>query len=507
MNSDNPSGRAEFYGSIEPGWGFYRRTGARLSEDPVDWIVSDEPLDPLEHHGFHQFDKAHTVMLTEEGLIPPDKGAKILRGLREMEDRGFVQVREESGHQGHAGEAFLIEEYGEDIGGFMHLGRSSNDLSPVSKRIMLRSRILEALEALLSLMEAYCDVAEVYKDAVMPTYTVYQHAQVGTFGWYVMSWERPIERAFNRLVEIYQRVNKSPAGSAAETTTDFPINRDRTAELLGFDGIMDNGKDATRTDFDVYLEVVNAFATTMISLSEAADRLLMWYFTEVGRVDVPDRYINTSSIMPQKRNSTALTDVQSSPDSVVSELLNGYMNGRGMSGKAAPAAGVLSEAISHIEHWASIIRDVEFDRERARDQLYLDWVFATDIAGLLVREEGIPWRSAHQIVGILVRTAEEQNMDIRDVSVAELEAAAAEYLGESLDVTDEQLESIIDPDRAVDARSAVPGSPAPNQVQAQIDKGRATIREDRTTLTHLRDEQESAASLLESAIDDIITTP
>lgn len=505
MNSDNPSDRAAFYGSIEPGWGFYRRTGARLSEEPVEWIVSDGPLDPGEHHGFHQFDKAHTVMLTEEGLIPAEKGAAILRGLREMEERGYVQVREEGGHQGHAGEAFLIAEYGEDVGGYMHLGRSSNDLSPVSKRIMLRSKILDALEALVALMEAYCDVAEEYKDAVMPTYTVFQHAQVGTFGWYVMSWERSIERAFDRLVEIYHRVNQSPAGSAAETTTDFPINRDRTAELLGFAGIMDNGKDATRTDFDVYLEVVNAFATTMISLSEAADRLLLWYFTEVGRVDMPDRYIGTSSIMPQKRNPTAVSQVQSSPDSVVGELMKGYMNGRGMAGKAAPSPSVLSEAIAHIEHWASVIRDVEFDRAHAREQLYLDWVFATDIAGLLVREEGIPWRSAHQIVGILVRTAEEEDLDMRDVSVAELDAAAREYLGESISLTDEELASVMDPDRALEARSAVAGSPAPKQVQDQIEKGRETVREDRDIVATLRNEQESAAAILEAAIDDIIS--
>ncbi len=507
MDTNNSSDRAAFYGSIEPGWGFYRRTGARLSEDPVDWIVSDGPMEPVEHHGFHQFDKAHTVMLTEEGLIPADIGAKILRGLREMEDQGYVEVREKSGHQGHAGEAFLIEKFGEDVGGYMHLGRSSNDLSPVSKRIMLRSRILEALEALVSLMESYCDVADEYKDAVMPTYTVFQHAQVATFGWYVMSWEQPIERAFDRLVEIYHRVNQSPAGSAAETTTDFPINRTRTAELLGFEGIMDNGKDATRTDFDVYLEVVNAFATTMISLSEAADRLLMWYFTEVNRVDVPDQYIGTSSIMPQKRNPTALTQVQSSPDDVVSELLKEYMNGRGMSGKAAPAGSVLSEAVAHIDHWARIIRDVEFNRSRAREQLFLDWVFATDIAGLLVREEGIPWRSAHQIVGILVRTAEEQNMDMREVSAVELEAAAKAYLGVSLGITDDQLKEVMDPDRAVEARSAVPGSPAPNQVQNQIDKGRSIIRENHETLEELKNKQEAAASLLESAIDEIITTP
>lgn len=503
MNPDNTNNRAEFYGTIEPGWGFYRRTGARLTEDPVDWIVSDGPVDPAQHHGFHQFDKAHTVMLTEEGLIPMEKGVAILRGLRDMEDRGYVHVRETGGHQGHAGEAFLIEELGEDVGGFMHLGRSSNDLSPVSKRIMIRSKILEILEMLLALMETYCDVAEDYSDAVMPTYTVFQHAQIGTFGWYVMSWERPIERAFDRFVEIYHRVNQSPAGSAAETTTDFPINRERTAELLGFEGIMDNGKDATRTDYDVYLEVVNAFATTMISLSEAADRILMWYFTEVGRVDIPDRYVGTSSIMPQKRNPTALTQIQSSPDSIVSELMKMYMDGRGMSGKASPSASTFSEAISHIEHWTEVIGDVEFDRRRAEDQIYLDWALATDVAGLLVREEGIPWRSAHQIVGILVRNAEESGTDMRDVTVDDLEIATEEYLGEQLQLTNAQLEEIIDPRRAIEAREAVQGSPAPTQVQNQIDKSRETIRSDRGTLSRLEDQQTNAEAKLEAAIDDI----
>jgi argininosuccinate lyase len=210
--------------------------------------------------------------------------------------------------------------------------------------------------------------------------------------------------------------------------------------------------------------------------------------------------------MPQKRNPTAVTQVQSSPDKVVGELMKEYMNGRGMSGKAAPGASVLSEAILHIEHWASVIRDVEFNRELARDQLDIDWVFATDIAGLLVREEGIPWRSAHQIVGILVRTAEAQDMDMRDVTVAEIEDAAMEYLGESIDISEDQLKAVIDPDRAVQARSMVSGSPAPNQVQEQIDKGRSALRENQETLAELQERKSAAASLLESAIDDIIAT-
>lgn len=496
---------SEMYGAIESGWEFYRREGGRHSEPMAEWVVGLKQIDERQHEGFHKFDKAHLVMLTEEGLIPEDAAIQMFEAFREMEAHGVTEVRERDGHQGHSGEAYLIEKLGEDVGGYLHLGRSSNDLRPVSQRIMIRKYLLDLMEATLALMEAYSDTAEEYADAVMPTYTVLQHAQVGTFGWHLMSWERGIERSFDRLIEAYHRVNQSPAGMAAETTTDFPINRERTAELLGFDGLLDNGKDATRTDYDTYLEVINVLALLRASLSIAAQRILLWNMTEVDWVDVPDRYMGTSSIMPQKRNPNAVSSVLSCLDSTVGELMQSFMEAKNITGSPTIDAGLFEDTITLLDHWTEIVSNVEFDRKQAREQVYLDWAFATDIAGAMVRKCDLPWRTAHQITSILVRQAEEENLDVREISSEDVDKASVAYIGSPIYLGDDTLEEIIDPERALDARSEIAGSPAPKQVLDQIAQTRQAIRDNQETVATLQGALEESDQNLNAAIENLIT--
>lgn len=503
-NEINEANEAEFYGEIAPGWEFYRRKGARFLEDEVDWVVDLKSVDRGQHEGFHRFDKAHLVMLTEQDLVPCDAAVEMLTALREMEDQGYVSVREEGGHQGHAGEAYLIDTLGEDVGGYIHLGRSSNDLRPVSLRIMMREYLLDTMDAILDLMAAYCDAAEEYKDAIMPTYTVYQHAQVGTFGWHLMAWERGIERSFDRLVETYARVNQSPAGSAAETTTDFPIDRERVADLLGFDVVMDNGKDATRTDVDTYLEVANDLTLLLASVSIAARRVLLWNMTEIDRIHMPDRYLGTSSIMPQKRNPGAAMAAHGGVDSLIGTEMQLLASVKGDASTPAVPESAFEKTIDTLDHWAELVSALEFDRELAEEQVYLDWTFATDIAGALVREEGLPWRMAHQIVAILVRRAEERDTDVRDITMKDIDEASVEYMGRAVGLNEDALDEIIDPQRALDARSAIPGSPAPEQVQNQIDRSREAVTEGRDTVEELRDRLTESDRALEDAIDAIV---
>ncbi len=191
----------KLYGKVAPGE-FYRKAGARLKEDAdpsqiahkVGTVTRTLPL----LHAYHAFDKAHVVMLTEEKLIPRDDGIAILKALRQMEADGWERVRSEGGHGLFSGEAYLIENLGEEIGGKIHLGRSSGDLNSVSARLGVREKLLSVMDAVLGCREAYLNLAEQHLETVLPTYTMWQQAQIGTFAHYLVAWALPLERDFDR---------------------------------------------------------------------------------------------------------------------------------------------------------------------------------------------------------------------------------------------------------------------------------------------------------------------
>lgn len=507
MAEETPSnGRAPFYGTLVPGREFYRRPGARLdeAEDPIARTAYASDGNRLAHRAFHRFDKAHQVMLAEEGIVPIEKAAANLRGLRDMEAEGEIDVRRSSGHDCHAGEAYLIEELGEETAGWIHAGRSTGDLFAVARRYTAREATLDLMDACLTLIEAYCDAAEEFKDAVMPNYTLHQHAQVGTFGWYLIGWERPIERSYRRFADLYGRVNESPAGLAAGTTTDFPIDRERTAELLGFEGIVDNAEDGLHADFDLRLEALSGATTLASSIAFAADRILLWNTLEYDLVDMPDRFFGTSSIMPQKRNPAAVRNVQGGASPVIGRLMEAYADARGMSGSPGVFVDVFEDITSQAEGWAKILRAVEFDRELAEERVYLDWALAADLAGTMAREAEIPWRWAHQITAILVRRSIEAGRDVREVTSEHVDEAAREYIGDPLSLDQTSIDEVIDARRAVEARSDVPGSPAPKQVDDQIERSRDRLQTWRDELRGRRSALEGADEKLDRAVDAII---
>ena len=495
--------QSPLYGSLAEGGQFYRRAGARLSEPQDQSVVDLFDADDEPHEHYHAFDTAHAVMLTEEGIIPAAAGRAILRGLREMESDGVVGVREEIGRSKHSGEAYLIRELGEDVGGWLHVARSSHDLGSVAERMALRESLLDATESLLDLANTYADRAAEHLETVLPTYTGIQHAQVATVGFYLTSFERPVERDVQRLLGAYERVNRSPAGAAVGTTSDFPIDRERVADLLGFDGILDNGEDVDKS-VDVALEVGSAFAIALANLGVAADQFLLWNSAEFDLVDFPDRFCGTSSIMPQKKNPHAIESVKRRSNAITGEVVEQFLAASSMGGSVGLSAGTLESAIGNFETWESLVRTVSFDADRGEGLVYADWALATDLAGALVRQREISWRTAHQIVAVLVRQAEEDGRSVLDLTPADVDRAAREYTGEPVDLSRNDLERVLDAKRSIQSREDVPGSPAPAQVSNQIDAAREFVAETRPTVSRRRDRLRAAERRLETAVDSLL---
>lgn len=506
MSEDTANDRSEGDERRASGAQFYRRAGARLSEEPHESVINlaGSVVPATLHEGFHAFDTAHVVMLAEQGLIPEDVAENMLSALRAMETDGTIEVREASGHAAHAGEAYLIETLGEAIGGHIHLGRSSHDLVTVATRYALREKLLDILDACLDLLEAYADRAADHTRAVVPTYTGLQQAQVGTVGFYLIGWAEPVRRDTERVLELYERVNTSPAGAAVGTTSDFPIDRERTAELLGFEGLLGNAEDADKS-FDVHLEASTTVATLVANIGRVADQLLVWYSREFDLVDMPDRFAGTSSIMPQKKNPHTIERVQRNTNEVIGRVTDVFVAAKNLGGGCRVSFESVDTAISTVETWSTFVEQVTFDTDRAEECVYRDWALATDIAGALVREADLPWRTAHQITAILVRTSIEADRSVKSVTGEHVDDAAREYLGEDLGIADSTLEDVIDADRAIEARGAVPGSPAPEQVSEQIREIREMISRVRSDVESRRRALAEADERRATAVDDIVS--
>ena len=489
----------------------YRTPGIRLMEPLLPGVSAfTEDTDPSALYPYHLFDKAHLVMLAEEDLIPRQDAAAMLKALREMEAQGVGEVRQQVGGTMHSGEQYLIRLLGEEVGGRMHLGRSSGDLRAVWRRCRQRDCLIDMMGEMNGLRAVLLEVAEKNLDAVMPGYTHSQHAQPTTLGHQFLAWVCVLERCFQRADVAYRRVNESPAGAAIMTGSDFPLNRHRTAELMGFDGVLRNTYDAILNE-DVALDTFHAVALVHLSLSRWASDINFWFTSEAGYIDVPDRFCGTSSIMMQKKNPDSLEYVRGAVAESMGGLMTAFAVQKAASGDPTMDLRYMDRAlfnsfemaIRHLRWFTELLPEMEVKRERMREMAGAHWAQATDVAGALVREKGLPWRTAHQIVGILVRYSSERNIRPQEVTPALLDEAAVEYMGEPVGLGDEALRRALDPVEFVNRRTLY-GGPSPEECLRRLPEYRAQLEQDEAMVEEKSKGLSQAADKLERAIDALV---
>jgi argininosuccinate lyase len=458
-------------------------------------------------HAYHMFDKSHVVMLTERRIIPREDGAMILRAFREMEQEGVAAARERVGGLDHSGEAYLIGAVGWEVGGRIHIGRSTGDLGSTSLHIVQREYALKAMEALLGAREAMITFAEKHVETVTPMYsaglTVYgsvnllQHAQTMTLGYYTMAFVKQLEREFRKLEAAYRLAQISPAGSAIGTGTDVPgFDRRRTMELMGFDDLYDNCYDAEKHE-GYTLDSFAALLTLSHVISGLFFDLLIYSTHEFRLVEPADKYCGTSSIMPQKKNPTGFRWLADLAVNVRARML-----------EARNVAGMHKswvDVINGLRMIPGIIETLKVDKKRNLELAGEFWSGAADLAVAIVREKGLPWRTAHQIVATMVRHAIEEGTAPRDVTEEVLDRAAEEYPGHAkpLALNTAVIQEAMDPRAMVNRRTLI-GGPAPIRVNETIIKSRERMKSDRETVKALKGKLEASTKKLEKAIDELI---
>ena len=490
----------------------YRGVGVRLMEPMVSDLRADraEGRDSALLEGYHRFDKAHVLMLGEEDLIPREDAITILKAFREMDAHGYAEVRANHGWGLHSGEHYLIRNLGYEIGGRIHLGRSSGDLIAVAHRIVVRERIVQTIKGILQLRRALLPVAVETADAVMPGYTHGVHAQPTTLGAQLLSWVAGLERDFERFEAAYQHTNQSPAGAAIMTGSPFAVNRDRTAACLGFDSVMSSTFDAIVGGRDYGLETFSAIAILDGHIGRWAEDIAYWYGNEARMVDIPDRFCHTSSIMMHKKNPVALEQIRGSTADVVGGLAGAFVANKGRSGGADGGGGAFFSMLASFEqvnrnmHWLSImVPAMEVRRDRMHELASSHWAVAPDIASAIVREKGLPWRIAHQCVGTMVRFAHERGLTPRDVTPDLLDEAAIEYFSKPIGLSMGVLQAALNPTNAVNARKLY-GGPAPEQTGDRAADAWQRVETDQMKVDDKERRLREAEELLEAGIDAML---
>uniref|UniRef100_UPI0039B8776C argininosuccinate lyase n=1 Tax=Albidovulum sp. TaxID=1872424 RepID=UPI0039B8776C len=376
--------------------------------------------------------RAHAAMLAAQGILTDSDaeaiGEGLLTVLSEIEAGTFAfSTALEDIHMNV--EARLKEVIG-DPAGRLHTARSRNDQVATDFRLWVRDQADAAIVGLIALQRALIAQAEAGADWVMPGFTHLQTAQPVTWGHHMMAYVEMLGRDAGRFADARARMNECPLGAAALAGTSFPIDRQMTAEALGFDRPMANSLDAV-SDRDFALEFLSAAAICAIHLSRFAEELVIWSSAQFRFVVLSDRFTTGSSIMPQKKNPDAAELIRAKIGRILGAAVALFTVMKGLplayskdmqedKEQVFDAADTLMLALAAME---GMVRDMTANRVNLERAAASGFSTATDLADWLVRALGLPFREAHHVTGSLVALAERKGCDLPDLTLAEMQSA------------------------------------------------------------------------------------
>ena len=419
--------------------------------------------------------RAHAAMLAAQDIISDSDADAIRKGLltvlSEIEGGTFAySAALEDIHMNV--EARLKEVIGEPAGR-LHTGRSRNDQVATDFKLWTRDQFDAAESGLLALIKALLDQAEAGADWVMPGFTHLQTAQPVTWGHHMMAYVEMFGRDLSRMRDARTRMNESPLGAAALAGTSFPIDRDMTAQALGFDRPAANSLDAV-SDRDFALEFLSAASICAMHLSRFAEELVIWSSAQFRFVTLSDRFSTGSSIMPQKKNPDAAELIRAKIGRIMGANVALMMVMKGLplayskdmqedKEQVFDAADNLMLALAAME---GMVKDMSANCDSLAAAAGSGFSTATDLADWLVRVLGLPFRDAHHITGSLVALAEKQGCDLPDLTIEQMKSA---HDGITVDVFD-----VLGVENSVNSRMSYGGT-APEQVRKQIARWKGLV--------------------------------
>ena len=418
---------------------------------------------------------AHALMLARQKIIPTAHTRIFLEAIARIDRAEILGTR----YDGSCEDLFfhlqevLARACGEELVGEVHTARSRNDIDLTLYRMCLRREILSIAADAGKVREVLLGLSIAHTQTMMPAYTHTQPAQPTTLAHYLLAAVEFLGRDLQRLRAAFITINRNPLGACAITTTGFPIDRDYTAHLLGFEGLQVNSYGAIAA-IDYVCEAAGAIAVLMVNLGKLVQDLLMWCTEEFGFLRLSDAYVQSSSIMPQKRNPVGLEHTRilaskafSQAQAVLSCAHNTpFGDVVDVEDDLQPLVfSMCADASRSLRLFAGLMAHAEVNRERMRRRACESFLTVTELADTLVREEAISFPTAHRLVAKAVHAAKSDSSAERLVTA--MESLAPEILGRELRQPRDVWLRVLNPEYFVGIRR-IPGGPALEAVQAQI---------------------------------------
>ncbi|MFX1278613.1 MAG: argininosuccinate lyase [Promethearchaeota archaeon] len=456
------------------GKNFYRtRLGTPLEYDALEFVSSlKEDVWLFEEDIIGT--QVHDIMLYEQKILSETEIKIILPALEKIKKQiknGHITLEKNFEDIHPFIEKVVIDEIGIDIGGKMHTGRSRNDQIAVDLRLKIRKELNHISEDLFSLVEILFILSKNNIISYLPLYTHLQRGQLGVFSHYINNYIAQILRSLKRIEEIYNRINRNPLGACAIGGTSININRVRTSELLGFDGIVYNSIDAISSRDYIY-ETLMVLSLLAIQFSRIAEDLIVWSSKEFNFIEIADEYCSVSSVMPQKKNPDTVELIRSRCSKVISNLFNaaitikaiptGYF--RDFQDLKILLQHSFSQVDSMINMFKGIFSTITVNKKIMKSSIDESYILALDLAELLVKEYNIPFRQSHEIVALLVKNSEKPEELLKKEKI---EKYILDVLNKKLTISENIIQTLKNLDLCLEKRISQ-GSPSEKEIKKDI---------------------------------------
>lgn len=461
------------------------RLGKKMSAKTAEFTSSLE-FDRYIFQADIECNLAHTTMLSRQKIVDPLIADKIIQSLKKLKNEGIEALNlDHSVEDIHmAVENYVTGEVGEEAG-FMHTAKSRNDQVATDLRIVLKEKLGEIQGFILEFIGGILEMAHEHQETVMIGYTHLQHAQPTTFAHHLLAYAHSLKRDYERLKDAYKRVDLNPLGSAAMTTTSFPIDRNITTDLLGFSAYMENSMDAVSSR-DFIAETIFTLSLLVTTLGKICEEMVLWSTYEFGIIEIADEFSSTSSIMPQKKNPDVAEIARGKSGILYGELVTiltilkalPYTYNRDLQEITPHLWNGVKHSQEILDMVANMLLSVKVNKERCLELAGANFATATDLADIMVREKKMPFRTAHKIVGRMVTEAINQKLKPEEVTGEFLDKISVDITGDKLNLDEDLIKKALDPLENVKMRT-VPGGPSPLMVQKAMDNLEEYINKER----------------------------
>lgn len=466
------------------------------------------------YQAFLDCNKAHVLMLAKQKIIARETAAAILRCNNEMAAMGDgPQFPVDPGREDFYFniEAYLIEQVGIEVGGQQHTARSRNDLYATCARLAVRKAYFDICHVYNRMRRAILEVARANTDAVFAGYTHMQPSEPITFAHYCSAILNAMERDFRRISHCFEGLNVCPLGGGSMGSTTWNIDREYTADLLGFAGPIDNSIDCVASR-DFATDILAALSISANTISRFCQDLYVWATPDYGYVEVSDSCAVCSSIMPQKKNPWVLEHIKAKAAHVEGCFISSinvmknviYSHCEDMCGEAA---NYLFPGIEEMKVMCELmevsIRGISVKKDRMIETARGNFCTVTELANYLVRHDGISFRMAHDIVADVVAYMIEHKKKADEIGTDVVNPIFMKLFGRTTTMTDEEVRAALDPRKIAYAKTCIGGT-APEEVERQLNKREADLERDEAELADREAAVADAKRRLEEAVAALI---